>query len=225
VTGGSPTGSANSLVAIGQYLDVYVVPPIDSDNVILGESVTFSDTTAFVGLQREGKTSREELETAYEELQPTNEELETTNEELQSSNEELETTNEELETMNDELRVRSAELDEANTFLSGVLSSVPAGVIVLDTDVRVRGWNRISENLWGLRLDETLDESFFGLELGLPTGPLRDPVRKCLNGSMEERLDVDTVNRRGQHISCAVTCTPLTGAAAGVVVLIEPDRR
>ena len=229
-----------------QYLDVHVVPLVDADNIILGIAVSFVDTTAFVGLQREVKSSREELETAYEELQSTNEELETTNEELQSSNEELETTNEELqstneelettneelqstneelETMNDELRLRSAELDEANAFLSGVLSSVPAGVIVLDSDLRVRSWNRISENLWGLRSDETVGEPFFGLDLGLPTGPLREPVRLCMDGSVEERLDVAAVNRRGKQINCAVTCTPLSGSTTGVVVLIEPDRR
>jgi two-component system CheB/CheR fusion protein len=191
------------------------------------------------------KTSREELETAYEELQSTNEELETTNEELQSSNEELETTNEELqstneelettneelqstneelETMNDELRVRSAELDESNAFLSGVLGSVSAGVIVLDADLRVRSWNRASQELWGLRPEETLGEQFFSLDLGLPTGPLRKPVRLCLDGAADERIDLQAVNRRGKQITCAVTCTPLAGAISGVVVLIEPGR-
>ncbi|HEX3816123.1 MAG TPA: CheR family methyltransferase [Mycobacteriales bacterium] len=229
-----------------QYLDVYVVPLVDSDNVILGVAVTFTDTTAFVKLQSEVKTSREELETAYEELQSTNEELETTNEELQSSNEELETTNEELqstneelettneelqstneelETMNDELRVRSAELDESNAFLSGVLGSVSAGVIVLDADLRVRSWNRASQELWGLRPEETLGEQFFGLDLGLPTGPLRKPVRLCLDGATDERVDLQAVNRRGKQITCAVTCTPLSGAVSGVVVLIEPGQQ
>ena len=45
---------------------------------------------------------------------------ETTNEELQSGNEEL-------ETMNEEMQLRTAELDEARTFLEGMLSSVAAG--------------------------------------------------------------------------------------------------
>ena len=36
--------------------------------------------------------------------------------------------------MNEELRLRSGELDEARSFLEGVLSSVAAAVIVLDSD-------------------------------------------------------------------------------------------
>jgi two-component system, chemotaxis family, CheB/CheR fusion protein len=219
---------------------------VTADGLVLGSTVTFVDSTNYVQLQQEVKTNREELETAYEELQSTNEELETTNEELQSSNEELETTNEELqstneelettneelqstneelETMNEELRIRSAELDEVNSYLSTVLASVPVAVIVLDADLRVRTWNRISEDLWGLRSDEVAGQAFFSLDLGLPTGPLREPVRECLDGSGEVRLSLDAVNRRGQAITCAVTCTALTTAGDGVVLLMEASSR
>jgi two-component system, chemotaxis family, CheB/CheR fusion protein len=103
----------------------------------------FIDTTLSTRLQLEVKRHREELDTAYEELQSTNEELETTNEELQSGNEEL-------ETMNEEMRIRSGELDEARTFLEGVLSSLAAGVVVLDSGMLVKNWNRGAEELWGL---------------------------------------------------------------------------
>jgi two-component system, chemotaxis family, CheB/CheR fusion protein len=229
-----------------QYLDVQVHPIVTADGLVLGSTVTFVDSTNYVQLQQEVKTNREELETAYEELQSTNEELETTNEELQSSNEELETTNEELqstneelettneelqstneelETMNEELRIRSAELDEVNSYLSTVLASVPVAVIVLDADLRVRTWNKISEDLWGLRSDEVAGQAFFSLDLGLPTGPLREPVRECLDGSGEVRLSLDAVNRRGQAITCAVTCTALTTAGDGVVLLMEASSR
>jgi two-component system CheB/CheR fusion protein len=229
-----------------QYLDLQVQSMIAQDGEPVGAVVIFTDATTFVRLQHEVNAARQELESAYEELQSTNEELETTNEELQSSNEELETTNEELqstneelettneelqstneelETMNDELRTRSGELDQAATFLSGVLASVPAGVVVLDSDLRIRSWNRVSQDLWGLRSDEVLGESFFSLDLGLPTGPLRDPVRLCLDGSSEERVhDLPAVNRRGQPIVCEVTCTRLADSGAGVVVLVEPHR-
>ena len=127
----------------------------------------FLDTTLNTKLQLEVKRHRKELDTAYEELQSTNEELETTNEELQSSIEELETTNEELqstneelettneelqsgneelETMNEEMRIRTSELDEAHTFLEGVLSSLAAGVVVLDSAMLVKSWNRGAES-------------------------------------------------------------------------------
>src|SRR4026208_1936321 len=87
------------------------------------------------------QSTNEELETTNEELQSTVEELETTNEELQSTNEELETmneelqsTNEELETVNEELRQRGSDLSRSNTFLGGILRSVPLAVIVLDEE-------------------------------------------------------------------------------------------
>lgn len=227
-----------------RYFDVAVQPIKFQDGGPFGAAITFSDVTEFVRLRQELEISRQRLNTAYEELQSTNEELETTNEELQSSNEELETTNEELqstneelettneelqsineelEAMNEELRIRSGELDQMATFLTGVLASVPAAVIVLDADLRVRTWNRNAEDLWGLRTEEVLGEAFFGLDLGLPTGPLRDPVRLCLDGSTEERLDgLPAVNRRGQPITCAVSCTRLADSGAGVVLLIDP---
>src|SRR6266516_3529850 len=158
-----------------EFYDILIQPLRGQDRGLRGTALVFIDTTRATHMQQELKRSREDLETAYEELQSTNEELETTNEELQSSIEELETTNEELqstneelettneelqsgneelETMNDELRIRSAELGEARGFLEGVIASVAAGVVVLDSDLRVRSWNRGADDLWGLRADE-----------------------------------------------------------------------
>jgi two-component system CheB/CheR fusion protein len=45
---------------------------------------------------------------------------------------------EQLETMNEEIRVHTAELDEARTFLEGVLSSVAAGVVRPRLSLRAR---------------------------------------------------------------------------------------
>jgi two-component system CheB/CheR fusion protein len=230
-----------------QFLDVQVHPMFGEDSSLLGTAVLYLDSTAFVRLQQEVKGSREELETAYEELQSTNEELETmneelqssveeletTNEELQSTNEELETTNEELqssneelETMNEELRTRTAELDEVNAYLATVLSSVPFAVVVLDDDLRVRSWNSSAEELWGLRSNEVLGASFFGLEFGLPVGRLRGAVRACLDGtSTEETVEVEGVNRRGQTVVCSVVCSALAGEAGAGVVLLMNTRR
>jgi two-component system CheB/CheR fusion protein len=142
-----------------RFFNVQVTPIFDGADLSLGTKILFVDVTRQHELQDELQRSRQDLETAYEELQSTNEELEATNEELQSSIEELETTNEELqstneelettngelqagneelETMNEELRVRGTQLDEARTFLEGVLASIAAGVVVLDADLRVR---------------------------------------------------------------------------------------
>jgi two-component system CheB/CheR fusion protein len=176
-----------------------------------------------------------ELERAYEELQSLNEELETTNEELQSTNEELETTNEELqsgneelETMNEEMRVRTAELDEARGFLEGVLSSVGAAVVVLDSGLLVRSWNKGAEEMWGLRADEVRNQGFFNLDFGLPTGQVRDAVQECLaSGRRTGPVQVAAINRIGRTITCLVTCSPLDGSgnSEGVVMLMEEVHR
>ena len=170
-----------------QYLDIQIQPLWGSDGLRSGVMLVFIDTSVTTRLQVEVKRNREDLDTAHEELQSTNEELETTNEELQSSIEELETTNEELqsgneelETMNEEMRVRTHELGEARTFLEGVLASVAAGVVVLDSDLLVRSWNKGAEELWGLRADEVRQQPFFNLIFGLPTGEVRDLVHQCL---------------------------------------------
>jgi two-component system CheB/CheR fusion protein len=228
-----------------QYLDIHIQPLWASDGLSAGVVLMFIDTSITTRLQLEVKRNREELDTAYEELQSTNEELETTNEELQSSieeletaheelqstNEELETTNEELqsgneelETMNEEMSVRTAELDEARAFLEGVLSSVAAGVVVLDADLTVRSWNKGAEELWGLRADEVSNQGFFQLDFGLPTSEVRGIVNDCLATSRRTGpVQVAAINRIGRTITCTVTCSPLKGDknGEGAVLLME----
>ncbi|MFI6044662.1 CheR family methyltransferase [Nocardia sp. NPDC051321] len=226
-----------------QYFEVHVQPLWGGDGADIGVVVTFVDTTVPTRLSLEVKAKREELEAAYEELQSTNEELETTNEELQSSIEELETTNEELqstneelettneelqsgneelETMNEEMRIRTDELNETRTFLEGVLSSVAAGVVVLDNQLRVRSWNRGAEEMWGLRSDEVQQQVFFALDFGLPTQQLHESIQRCLKTGRRDRpVEILAVNRIGRSIICAVTCSPLDGSPDGVVLLFE----
>jgi two-component system, chemotaxis family, CheB/CheR fusion protein len=228
-----------------QYLDIHVQPLWAGDGLSAGVILMFLDTSVTTRLQMEVKRNREELDTAHEELQSTNEELETTNEELQSSIEELETTNEELqstneelettneelqsgneelETMNEEMRIRTAELDEARTFLEGVLSSVAAGVVVLDADLTVRSWNKGAEELWGLRAEEVSNQPFFQLDFGLPTGEVRGIVNECLSTSRRTGpIQVAAINRIGRGITCTVTCSPLKGNSdgEGAVLLME----
>jgi two-component system CheB/CheR fusion protein len=230
-----------------QYLDIHIHPLWGNDGLSAGVMLVFVDTTLATRLQMEVKRNREELDTAHEELQSTNEELETTNEELQSSIEELETTNEELqstneelettneelqsgneelETMNEEMRLRTAELDEARIFLEGVLSSVAAGVVVLDADLLVRSWNSGAEELWGLRADEVRNQPFFNLDFGLPVANVRDIVQQCLkSGQRAGPVQVAAINRIGRSITCTVTCSPLKDKGEadgdGAVLLME----
>jgi two-component system CheB/CheR fusion protein len=203
------------------YLDVDVTPLPGNGNGPLGVAIVFVDITRYKRLQDELVHSSQELETAYEELQSTNEELETMNEELQSTNEELHTTN-------DELRRRSLELNEVNAFLQSILASLRGGVVVLDRELRVQVWNGRSEDLWGLREEEVSGRHFLNLDIGLPVAQLHQPIRACLSGEREVSTTVlQATNRRGRAITCAVTCSPLFGAARevrGAILLVEEQR-
>jgi two-component system CheB/CheR fusion protein len=229
-----------------RWLEVQVMPLVETNGALLGAAVAFSDVTRYRQLQEEVERSRQELETAYEELQSTNEELETTNEELQSTveelettneelqstneeletmNEELQSTNEELQTINEELRCRSEDLNEANALMESILTSLQRGVIVVDRDVHVMIWNRMAEDLWGLRADEVRDHNLFNLDIGLPVDQLHQPIRSCLIGETPSaQLRLSATDRRGRQITCDVRITPLIGAdrqVRGAILLIE----
>jgi two-component system, chemotaxis family, CheB/CheR fusion protein len=228
------------------HLEVQINPLVDSDASLLGMALIFLDVTAAHRLQDELEHTNRQLETAYEELQSTNEELETTNEELHSTveelettNEELQSTNEELETMNeelqstndelqainDELRDRSVELDNANAFLEAILTSLRAGVAVINQDMHVRVWNRRAEDLWGLRQDEAVNQHFLNLDIGLPTDQLRPVIRRILGGGHgTEEMRLHAVNRRGRTIEVRVICSPLgrdDGVPSGAILVMD----
>jgi two-component system CheB/CheR fusion protein len=237
---------------VSRYLDVHVTPLQDNGTAI-GVCITFFDVTKFQKLEEEiqrarqdAETVNEELEAANEELQSTNEELETTNEELQSTNEELETTNEELQstneeletmneelqstneelhTMNDELRQRTDELNKSNAFLESILSSLRGGVVVVDRNVNVLIWNYKAEDMWGLRSDEVKGQSLLNLEIGLPVGKLKGPLRTCMAEETDQQeLILDAVNRRGRSFKCRVSISPfkgLQGERQGAIIMME----
>jgi two-component system CheB/CheR fusion protein len=226
-------------------LEVRVAPLFDEDAGLLGTRVRFVDTTQLKRVEDELQHSRQELETAYEELQSTNEELETTNEELQSTveelettneelqstneeletmNEELQSTNEELQTINDELRSRSTDLNAANAFLAAVFTSLRNAVVVIDRDYRIQVWSPRAEDLWGLRADEAQLANFLNLDIGLPVGEIRKPIRSVLGGEEQEEVVVEATNRRGKSIGCRVTITPLRQfdhSITGAILLME----
>ncbi|RZU54095.1 two-component system CheB/CheR fusion protein [Krasilnikovia cinnamomea] len=230
-------------------LEVQISPLSDGDGSLLGVNLVFHDVTAARKLQEDLEHANQQLESAYEELQSTVEELETTNEELHSTveelettNEELQSTNEELETMNeelqstndelqsinDQLRINTAKLDEANGFLEAVLTSLRAGVAVVDQDLRIRVWNRRAEDLWGLRSGEVVGQHFLNLDIGLPFEKLRVPLRAALGpGGEVGEATVDAVNRRGRPVIVRVACTPLApldgAVSGGVIIAMETD--
>ncbi|GAA3937856.1 CheR family methyltransferase [Actinoplanes auranticolor] len=232
------------------HLEVQISPLTAADGSLLGVNIVFNDVTAARRLQDDLEQAHQQLEAAYEELQSTNEELETTNEELQSTveelettNEELQSTNEELETMNeelqstneelqninDQLRVSTTQLDDANAFLETVLASLRAGVAVVDSELRIRVWNRRAEDLWGLRSHEVVGKHFLNLDIGLPFEQLRPLLRGVLGAQgVPAELSVEAINRRGRPVTVRVAATPLATADAGpddhgAIIVMEAD--
>ena len=230
-------------VGDGIFLEVHITPLTGEGIDVIGVVVAFEDVTPFKRLKDELLSFNQELETAYEEVQSTNEELQTTNEELQSTveelettNEELQSTNEELETMNEELqsaneeleainselRERSNELDRAKSFLESILASLRDGVIVVDGDFHILAWNERSEDLWGLRSDETVGKHLLNLDIGIPVDQLRTPIRACLASVQPQEISLDIINRRGKPMNCRVALTPLQGVmgeSRGVIIV------
>ena len=217
-----------------RWYEVHFNPLHDNNETLSGVAVVLYDVSTNRQLRSELDHVNRQLESAYEEMQSTNEELETTNEELQSTNEELETmneelqsTNDELQTINDTLRERTLELDDVNDFLESILTSFRAAVIVVDTEMRVRVWNRASENLWGLRREEAEGSHLLNLDIGLPMTDVQPAVRDAVNGeSFQAELHIDAVNRRGRSAQVRVVCGSMLGnegANQGALLVMEQN--
>ncbi len=228
-------------------IEVHIVH--GAEDTPLGVAISFKDVTALArladahearkreleGAHEELQSTVEELETTNEELQSTNEELETTNEELQSANEELETMNEELQSTNDELESlnregseRAGDLDKANLFLEGILTSLGVGVIVLDEERYVQLWNEDATELWGVRPEEAIGRGLAELDIGLPTAGLEEALRGAIHpGGVGASVEVKAVNRRGRAFTCRVRVLPLVvpgpGGQGGGAILLMAD--
>lgn len=127
--------------------------------------------------------------------------------------------------MNDELRHRSAEINDMNSFLETILTTMGLAVAVLDKDLRVQIWNGQARELWGLSPDEVEDQNMLALDIGLPVELLTPALRATLNGADGEELVVQATNRRGREFDCKITVLPLQGrsdnGASGAIVMME----
>jgi two-component system CheB/CheR fusion protein len=130
--------------------------------------------------------------------------------------------------MNGELRQRSDELNQVNTFLESILTSLRAGVVVVSRDLQILIWNRKAEDMWGLRFDEVFSKQLISLDIGLPIEPLIQPLRAIITGESENHeVVLNAINRRGRAIGCEVICTPLQTSGShiqGVILLMEQQQ-
>jgi two-component system CheB/CheR fusion protein len=167
------------------------------------------EDTRVVRLQQELSSSREylqsiiqDLEAANEELQSANEEILSSNEELQSTNEELDTakeelqsTNEELNTVNEELNARNDELSHANSDLVNLLSAVPTAVVMVTSDLRIRRFTPLAEQLLNL-IPSDVGRPLGDIKPNLDLPDLAGLVREVLDSvSPQEREVADRSGR------------------------------
>jgi two-component system CheB/CheR fusion protein len=129
---------------------------------------------------------------------------------LQSTNEELQSTNDELRAINDAMRERSVELDRVNEFLESILTSIRAGVIVVDQEMRVLIWNRGAEDLWGLCREEVAGLHLLNLDVGFPLVDLRPMLGSALVDPLfPTETELAAVHRRGREIHLRLVCSAL----------------
>jgi two-component system CheB/CheR fusion protein len=129
--------------------------------------------------------------------------------------------------MNDELRDRTDEALHANAFLGSILWSIEQAVVVVDPQLRVTAWSNAATELWGLRENEVNGEHFLNLNIGLPVGELRDPLREALSGNKQDPVTLTGHNRRGQSIECEISFAQLRNhldEARGVILVMAARR-
>jgi two-component system CheB/CheR fusion protein len=123
------------------------------------------------------------------------------------------------------MRRQTDSLNRANGYLSGILSGLGAGVIVLNQNLEVELWNAVSEEQWGLRAKEVERTHFLSLDIGLPVEELVPAMRRCLAREAEEtRTVVRARNRRGRPVEARVTCRrlpPIPGASSSLILMID----
>jgi two-component system CheB/CheR fusion protein len=146
-------------------------------------------------------------------------------------NEELQSTNEELETVNEELRQRGIDLARSNLFLSGILRSVPLGVVVMNTQLEVELWNDVTADMFGLRQADVHGRRFLSLDIGLPVDRLRQPLLELTQSpDRPTELTVEATNRRGRRMSLRLLCASVGGSPEqprGIILLLQetPSRQ
>ncbi|OLE48069.1 MAG: chemotaxis protein CheR, partial [Cyanobacteria bacterium 13_1_40CM_2_61_4] len=143
--------------------DLHVVPLIDEDGSVVGTTISLFDVSGQIQLRADVLRMRQELQS--------------TNEELETLNEELESTNSELNSINTDLALRRAEVERLNSLLLAITGNIEVGAAVLDRSGRVQVWNERAADLWGVRSDEVVGQSFFDLDIGLPAEQLRQLVQ------------------------------------------------
>jgi len=129
----------------------------------------------------EHEANKEELQSANEEIISSNEELQSINEELETSKEEVESSNEELTAINAELQMSNEQLLESQEYAEAIFATIREGVVVLNTDFRVKMANTAFYKAFHTKAEETEGRLFYTIGEGQWNKPdIKDLINKIL---------------------------------------------
>ncbi len=104
------------------------------------------------------------------------------------------------------------------------MRGLDAGVVVVDSELKVVAWNRWTENAWGLREEEAVGHLIVSLDIGLPVKQLEQPLRQAAANATPSESVVDALDRRGRTMKCRVRIAPLMyddRSTRGAVIMLE----
>ena len=134
------------------------------------------------------EAANEELQSANEEILSSNEELQSTNEELDTAKEELQSTNEELNTVNEELNARNEELSHVNADLINLLTAVPAPVVMVSGDLKIRRFTPVAEHVLNL-IPTDVGRPLSDIKPNFDTAALEEVTREVIDTVSSRELE------------------------------------
>lgn len=131
----------------------------------------------------------EDLSASNEELRALNEELQASSEEAQSANEELQATNEELSTLNQEMQIRTSDLEQANADLNNIQTSISAGIILVDRDLKVTRFTPSAVRVFAL-INDDLGRELVSIPTTIPIKDLEVALRETIHHGQQRTFDI-----------------------------------
>jgi two-component system CheB/CheR fusion protein len=185
--------------------DLLLIHFVDQPGTAPGHAEPRTETPRIAELERELRTTREELQGAVRSLEilddeqtAINENALSVNEEFQSTNEELLTSKEELQSLNEELTALNSQLQEtlehqratAND-LQNVLYSTDVATLFLDADLKIRFFTPATKTLFNV-IGTDIGRPLADLQSLASDGQLATDARRVLAELVPVEREVET---------------------------------
>ncbi len=110
-------------------------------------------------------------------------------------------------------------------FIRNVVESLRDGVVVLDLEGRVVGWNRALETRYGIKAEEVLGRGFLDLFPNLKREGLSGPVERVLRGEIDEftleAVEHETLRKGRVLLNIKGSLLRENAVPSGAVLLVE----